>query len=88
MVGFDRSCPRLYPDGTAHEWTLDYDPAGASGRGTLTISVDGKAKTLELSDGARAIRTDLDRFGFVSTWIDGNGQTVYLDDLSYTAGPE
>lgn len=24
------------------------------------------------------------RFGFVTPWIDGNGQRVYFDDLAYT----
>ena len=28
--------------------------------------------------------TAFDRFGLVTTWIDGNGQTVYFDDLTYT----
>jgi hypothetical protein len=30
----------------------------------------------------------LDRFGLVTTWIDGNGQKVYFDDLTYTARQE
>jgi hypothetical protein len=25
-----------------------------------------------------------DRFGIVTTWIDGNAQDVYFDDLRYT----
>ena len=25
-----------------------------------------------------------DRFGFVTPWIDGNGQVVYLDDMQFT----
>jgi hypothetical protein len=24
------------------------------------------------------------RFGIVSNWVDGNGQVVYVDDLTYT----
>lgn len=28
--------------------------------------------------------TRFDRFGLVTTWIDGNSQTIYLDDLKYT----
>ena len=87
-VGLDRTCPRIYPDGSSHEWALAYDPAGAAGRGTLTVSLDGESKTLELSDGARGSGAEFDRFGFVSTWIDGNGQTIYLDDLVYTASQE
>jgi hypothetical protein len=84
-VGLDRTCPRIYPDGSSHEWTLDYDPAGAGGRGSLILSLDGKSKTLELVEATRSTGATFDRFGFVSTWIDGNGQTVYLDDLAFTA---
>ena len=29
---------------------------------------------------------DRNRFGIVTTHIDGNGQTVYFDDLTYTVG--
>lgn len=25
-----------------------------------------------------------DRFGFVTPWIDGNGQVIYFDDLEFT----
>ena len=28
-----------------------------------------------------------DRFGLITTWIDGNGQRVYFDDLTYICGP-
>ena len=31
------------------------------------------------------IRT-FDRFGLVTPWIDGNGQVVYFDDVTYTTG--
>ncbi len=31
---------------------------------------------------ARKLRCD--RFGLVTTWIDGHGQHVYFDDLTYT----
>jgi len=24
------------------------------------------------------------RFGIITTWIDGNGQRIYFDDLTYT----
>ena len=31
------------------------------------------------------MRTEaFDRFGIVTSWIDGNSQDVYWDDLSYT----
>ena len=30
--------------------------------------------------------THFNRFGIITTHIDGNGQTVYFDDLTYTVG--
>jgi len=45
---------------------------------------DGAAgPALSSPDAAR-----FNRFGIVSTWVDGNGQVVYLDDLSYTIRQE
>jgi hypothetical protein len=87
-VGFDRTCPRIYPDDSSHEWTLEYDPAGAGGQGTLVVSLDGQSKTLELIEGTQTTGAKFDRFGFVSTWIDGNGQTIYLDNLAYTTSQD
>jgi hypothetical protein len=29
-----------------------------------------------------------DRFGLVTTRIDGYGQTIYFDDLTYTVSPQ
>jgi hypothetical protein len=47
--------------------------------------LDREAVTLDLGKGHRAAGARLDRFGLVTTWIDGNGQKVYFDDLTYTA---
>ena len=33
-------------------------------------------------------RRSFDRFGLVTTWIDGNGQSIYFDDLTYTVSQE
>jgi hypothetical protein len=77
--------PHLLPDGSAHDWTLSYSPDGAGGRGRITVTLDGKAASLDLGDGHRVRGARFDRFGLVTTWIDGNGQLVYLDDLAYTA---
>ena len=29
--------PHIYPDGTAHAWSLEYSPGGAGGRGEVTV---------------------------------------------------
>jgi hypothetical protein len=76
--------PRIHPDGSAHDWTLAYEPAGAGGKGELVVTLDGKAVRMPLADGHKAEGAQFDRFGLVTPWIDGNGQHVYFDDLEYT----
>ncbi|HJZ91353.1 MAG TPA: hypothetical protein VKE40_10810 [Gemmataceae bacterium] len=63
---------------------LAYDPAAADGCGRIVVTLDGKATTLDLGPGRRTIGARFDRFGLVTTWIDGNGQRSYFDDLTYT----
>jgi hypothetical protein len=79
-----RECPRIYPDGKTHDWTFDYDPAGAGGKGQIVVSLDGEAFAFDLEDGAKASGTEFDRFGIVTSWVDGNSQDVYWDDVTYT----
>jgi hypothetical protein len=79
--------PHIYPDGKSHDWSLVYDPAGAGGRGRVAVTLDRKSVSLELRKGHRAGGTRFDRFGLVTTWIDGNGQRIYFDDLTYTCKP-
>lgn len=73
--------PHIYPNGEPHGWTLEYVP---DDNGRITVTLDGKATTLNLAAGHKAIGAGFDRFGFITTHIDGNGQHVYLDDLRYT----
>jgi hypothetical protein len=75
----DRS--HILPDGKAHDWSLIYDP---DDRGRITVKFDGKSVTLDLGEGHRKTGDRFDRFGLITTWIDGNGQRVYFDDLTYT----
>lgn len=84
-AGPDR--PHIRPDGTSHDWSLTYDPAAAGGRGRVSVALDGKAVALDLAAGDRAAGGRFDRFGLVTTWVDGNAQRVYFDDLTYTCGP-
>ena len=83
-AGLSKSSPRIYPDGKSHDWRLEYDPAGAGGKGRITITLDGRSDTLDLGDGAKSTGTRFDRFGIVTSWIDGNSQDVYWDDITYT----
>jgi hypothetical protein len=77
---------RILPDRVVHAWQLDYDPAGASGHGRITVTLGGRSIHMDLADGDKAKGTRFDRFGIVTPWIDGNGQLVYFDDITYTVG--
>jgi len=52
----------------------------------VVVTFDGKAVSLDLTANDRKTGATFDRFGLVTTWIDGNGQRVYFDDLTYTSG--
>ncbi len=84
---FGNGPPRIYPDGKPHDWALDYAPAAADGRGRITVTLDGKSVHLDLRQGTRAAGAHFDRFGIITTWVDGNSQTIYFDDLTYTCRP-
>jgi hypothetical protein len=79
-----RGAPYLYPDGVPRKWSLRYAPEEADGRGRITLTLGERSVSLDLGAGHRGSGTRFDRFGFITTWIDGNGQQVYFDDLTYT----
>jgi hypothetical protein len=76
--------PHILPDGKSHNWSFEYDPAAADGRGQIVVSFDGKRVELGFAEGHRQSAVNFDRFGIVTTWIDGNAQHVYFDDVTYT----
>jgi hypothetical protein len=76
--------PRIQPDGKAHDWTLDYSPTAANGRGQITVTLDKQMMKLVLGETDRVAGGRFDRFGLITTWVDGNSQTIYFDDLTYT----
>ena len=84
--GDDR--PQIFPNGRPHNWSLDYEPAGASQGGRIRVTLDKKTTVLDLGEGHRPAGARFNRFGIITTWIDGNGQHVYFDDLTYTASQE
>jgi hypothetical protein len=74
----------LYPDGKSRAWALEYSPSAAGGRGQITLTLDRQSVQLPLGEGHKATGARFDRFGIITTWIDGNSQTLFLDDLTYT----
>lgn len=79
-----REGPRILPNGAGHDFLFEYDPAGAGDRGRITVALDGKTVGLDLGEGDKLRGSRFDRFGLVTTWIDGNSQSVYWDDLTYS----
>jgi hypothetical protein len=75
--------PHLLPDGSSHDWGLEYQPAAAGG-GRIAVKLGKASGVVELPAEHRAAGARFDRFGLVTTWIDGNGQHVFFDDLTYT----
>ena len=40
--------PHILPDGSSHDWSLEYSPTGADGRGRIIVALDGKKVSLDL----------------------------------------
>ncbi|GMU91889.1 MAG: hypothetical protein AMXMBFR4_09470 [Candidatus Hydrogenedentota bacterium] len=76
--------PRIYPDSATHEWKLEYIPPTDTIEGCISLTFDGMTVKRLLLQEDFAVGAQFNRFGFVTPWIDGNGQVVYLDDLTYT----
>ncbi len=76
--------PRIYPDSQTREWNFSYEPQANGGDGEIRLSCGGTTATLPLPPGHRAMGAQFNRFGFITPWIDGNGQTVYFDEIQYT----
>jgi hypothetical protein len=77
--------PHILPDGVPHRWDFVYHPATAGGPGRITLTLDSHTTHVDLRPKDQLPGEIFDRFGIVTTWIDGNGQSVYFDDLTYTA---
>lgn len=86
QTGYARNddLPTILPNGAVHRWTLQYHPPHGTQPGECIVALDGRPVRLELPVSESAAETQFDRFGLITTWIDGNGQQVYFDDLTYT----
>ena len=75
--------PHILPDGSCHDWSFDYLPEETGG-GQITATLDGQVARLKVPRERRLAGAHYNRFGLISTHTDGNGQHLYLDDLTYT----
>lgn len=75
--------PHILPDGAPYDWSLEYEPPSAERPGLLRATLDGNGGSVEIASNPED-QVEFDRFGIVTTWIDGNAQRVYFDDLTYT----
>ncbi len=73
--------PPFPADGKPHRWSLDYDPAGAEGRGLITFQIDERKYEVAVAEGHRADGCRLDHFGIWNVQTPGDQLEVYLDDL-------
>jgi hypothetical protein len=73
--------PPFPADGQSHRWSLDYDPAGSSGRGEMVFHVDDRTYRMTLADGHRADNARFDHFGIWNVQTPGDRLELYLDDL-------
>ena len=73
--------PPFRADGRSLDWSLDYDPNGAEGRGEMTFRIDGRTYQQALAPGHRADGAKFDHFGIWNVQIPGDALELYLDDL-------
>jgi hypothetical protein len=82
--GIAEGAPLVYPNGDPHTWTLEYLPPATGDDGTLTLTLDGTKAEVKVPAALATEATVFNRFGLVTPWIDGNGQVIYFDDLTFT----
>ena len=76
--------PRIQPDKSIHQWSLDYNPEGADGLGSIRVVLDDIVRVLNLRPGERTEGSVLDRFGFFDIQSGGHHVEVYVDDLIFS----
>ncbi|WP_428938194.1 hypothetical protein [Fontivita pretiosa] len=79
--------PLIRPDGQVHQWSMDYSPTAADGRGRITVRFDDHVQTYDLAPGIRQAGATFDRFGIFNIHSGGHFVQVWFDDLSYTVKP-
>ena len=65
-------------------FSMNYDPDGNGGNGSLAIDIDGVAHTWNLPGGVKNDIDPLTHFGIMPVSAGGAGGIVWFDDLTYT----
>lgn len=80
---FAPDAPRILPDGSSMNWSFNYDPGGCEG-GQVIVTLDGQSITVDLPQLEYDKGAEFDRFGIITTQVDGHQQQIWFDDLIYT----
>ncbi len=80
----NRGSTYIYPNGNRHDWSVAYDPSGGEGKGLISVTLDDKQVELTLGEGHQKLGGHFNRFGIITTQVDGNYHFIYFDDLNYT----
>jgi hypothetical protein len=83
--GTGGDCGVFVPDRRRRPFSFHYDPAANDGIGRVTVSLDGKEQSFNLTSEQREIGAVLNRFGLANVRRGGHSVQFYLDDLTYTA---
>jgi hypothetical protein len=73
------------PDRRRRKFKFTYDPAGNGGTGRVTVTLDDRRITLDLTPAQRKQGAAFNRFGLANVRSGGHSVEFYLDDLTYTA---
>ena len=82
---YKRSCGVFTPDRKRRRFEFRYDPAANDGVGRVTVTLDGKAESFDLTPEQRRSGAMFNRFGLANVRSGGHSVEFYLDDLTYTA---
>ncbi len=80
-----RNGPLFEPDRTKHRFQFHYDPEANGGVGRLTVQLDDRSFSIDLTPEQRKAGARFDRFGLWTVRRGGKFVEVDLDDLSYTS---
>jgi hypothetical protein len=73
------------PTKERRSFKFQYDPAANNNVGRITLTLDDKTSTLDLTPQQRAEGANFDHFGVANLRAGGKFVVVYFDDLTYTA---